>query len=467
MEQIILNTERRSNDIGIRKKEMFTPPRILACGFALIILFGAAMLMLPFATADGKGLGFLDALFTATSAVCVTGLVVVDTGTVLSVFGQLVVLSLIQVGGLGFMTFATLLAILLGRKITLKERLLLQEALNQVSLEGIVRLAKYVIQVAFAIEAVGAILLSIAWLPDMGWKKAIYFGVFHAVSAFNNAGFDVFGNFTSLTSYQHDLTTNVVVMILILAGGFGFAVLADLYNAPRGKKLSFHSRIVLKTSAVLIVLGAVVIFLLEFTNPATIGELSLFDKVTAALFQSITPRTAGFNTISISDMRNTTQFFIILLMFIGASPGSCGGGIKTTTFITLVLSVMSTLKGKCQVTIKDRALSKDMLPKALSITLASALLVITTTLFLTITEKNDFLVILFEAVSAFGTVGLSMGITTLLSSPGKMAVIFTMFCGRIGPLTLAYALGQRKNGSSGDSLGGSRIKFPEEKIIIG
>ncbi len=442
------------------KIKMMTPSRVLVLGFAMLILLGALILTLPLATQDGKGLHILNAIFTATSAVCVTGLVVVDTATTFTLFGQWVILLLIQVGGLGFMTFATMFAIILGKRITLKERLLLQEALNQVSVEGIVRLAKSVILISFTIEAIGALILTLRWSIDFGWTKAIYYGIFHSISAFNNAGFDLFGHFSSLTAYVGDPITNITIMLLFILGGVGFAVLANLYS-NRGRKLSLHTKIVLQVTGSLILIGTVIIFVLELTNPLTLGSLPLGTKIMAAFFQAVTPRTAGFNSINISDMYDTTLLSIIVLMFIGASPGSTGGGIKTTTFIALVLSVFSTFRSDPHVVLEGRTLPKDIIQKALAITASAAFLIFTMTSILTITEKADFLALFFEVTSAFGTVGLSMGVTPDLSSLGKVAIILTMFVGRVGPLTLAFFLSQKANNSS------VHIKYPDERIIIG
>lgn len=461
MEQIYLKQNDQADSKQKNNKDLgLTPPRVLVIGFFSIIFVGTLLLTLSQATIDGKGLSMLDALFTSTSAVCVTGLVIVDTGTHFTTFGQAVILVLIEMGGLGFMTFATLFAIILGRKISFKERLLLQEALNQISLEGIVRLAKYIMQISLVIQASGAIIFTLLWQTELGWGKALYFGIFHSVSAFNNAGFDLFGNFNSLTGYKSDLVTNLTMMFLIISGGFGFAVLSDLYT-KKGKKLSLHTRVVLRTSGLLIIIGTVVIFLLEFGNSATIGGLNPQTKLLSSLFQSVTPRTAGFNTLPISEMRDSTQLFILLLMFIGASPGSTGGGIKTTTFVAIVMSVINTLKGNCQVTISERNIPKDIIQKAITITFLAMLLIIIVTMVLSITENSDLLTLLFETVSAFGTVGLSMGITPNLSQLGKAAIIFTMFCGRVGPLTLVFALSYKRKTAA------VNIKYPEEKLIIG
>ena len=436
-----------------------TPSRVLVFGFAAVILFGALLLTLPQATQDGLGLPFLNAAFTATSAVCVTGLVVVDTGTTFSLFGQGVILFLIQVGGLGFMTFATLFAMILGKKITLKERLLLQEALNQISVEGIVRLTKSVLQISFAIEAIGALILTLRWYSDFGWSKALYYGVFHSVSAFNNAGFDLMGNFSSLTAFVGDPVVNITIMLLIICGGLGFIVLADLL--AHRKKFRLHTKIVLQVSGVLILLGTLFILIMEFSNPMTLGPLPLGTKVLAALFQSVSPRTAGFNTINLAGMYDTTLLSVIVLMFIGASPGGTGGGIKTTTFISNVLSVLSTYRSDPHVILEGRTLPKDVIQKAWAITTSAAFLIFIILSILSHTENSELLTVLFEVTSAFGTVGLSLGITPTLSEVGKMAIILTMFIGRLGPLTLAFVLSQKKNKQA------SHLKYPDERIMIG
>lgn len=441
---------------------LFTPARVLVLGFSLLILIGALLLTLPEATRDGQGLSFLNAMFTATSAVCVTGLVVVDTGTTFTTFGQLVILALIQVGGLGFMTFATLIAIMLGKRVTFKERLVLQEALNQVSPAGVVRLARYVLLFTFVFEAMGALILSFRWSFDLGWERALYYGIFHAVSAFNNAGFDLFGNFMSLTGYSGDMTVNVTIMLLIITGGLGFTVLADLYSHKREhKKFSLHTKLVLEATAILIGLGAVFILAIEFSNPKTLGALPLPVKVLASFFQSVTTRTAGFNTLNLPDLRDTTLIFMIALMFIGASPGSTGGGVKTTTFISVVLSVLSTFKGEEQISVKGRTLPREVVKKAVAIITMATLLIFVVVSLLTLTEKADFLTLLFEVTSAFGTVGLSLGVTPHLTIIGKIAIMLTMFTGRVGPLTLGFALSRKIQGAQ------VSMKYPEEKIIIG
>ncbi|MGM1048710.1 trk system potassium uptake protein TrkH [Paenibacillus uliginis N3/975] len=436
-----------------------SPPQILVMGFGGIITIGTLLLMLPISNTTGEPLNFMDALFTATSATCVTGLVVVDTGTFFSSFGQVVIMLLIQIGGLGFMTMATLFALVLKRRISLKDRLILQEAMNQSSMEGIVRLIRRVLLYSLVIEACGALLLTLRWAFDMPFGKALYYGIFHAVTMFNNAGFDLFGEFRSLTGYVYDPLVNFVVMFLIVSGGIGFIVMADLVDYKKSRKLSLHSKVVLSMTGALILIGAVVIFIFEFTNPKTLGSLNWGGKILGSFFQSVTPRTAGANTLDITGLRQASQFFIVILMFIGASPGSTGGGIKTTTFTMMIAAVIAMMRGKDEIVLFRYRLVQERVLKALTITLLALLLVITVAMILSTTEDSSFLSILFEATSAFGTVGLSMGLTPHLSLFGKLLISITMFAGRLGPLTLAYALGPKK--------GKELYRHPEGKMIIG
>jgi len=436
-----------------------SPPQILVLGFAAIIFIGTGLLMLPISTTTGEPLAFIDALFTSTSATCVTGLVVVDTGTTFSSFGEVVIMLLIQMGGLGFMTMATLFALVLKRRISLKDRLILQEAMNQSSMEGIVRLIRRVLLYSLVIEACGAVLLSVRWAFDMPLGRAIYYGVFHAVTMFNNAGFDLFGDFRSLTGYVYDPVVNFVVMFLIVSGGIGFIVLSDLIDYRKQRRLSLHSKVVLTMTAALLAVGFIVILIFEFTNPRTLGSLNWGGKFFGALFQSVTPRTAGANTIDITGLRQATQFFIVILMFIGASPGSTGGGIKTTTFTIMVGAVIAMMRGREDIVMFRYRLAQERVLKALTIALLALLLVLTVSMILSTTEEGDFLEILFETTSAFGTVGLSMGLTPDLTVFGKILISLTMFAGRLGPLTLAYALGPKK--------GKELYRHPEGKMIIG
>ncbi|BFH60918.1 TrkH family potassium uptake protein [Paenibacillus azoreducens] len=435
------------------------PPQILVLGFAAIILIGAILLTLPIANTTGKPLRFIDALFTATSATCVTGLVVKDTGTFFNPFGQVVIMLLIQVGGLGFMTMATLFSLALKRKISLRDRLILQEAMNQNTMEGIVRLIRKVLLFSLIIEGCGAALFAISWSFDMPVGRAIYFGIFHGVSMFNNAGFDLFGHFNSLTGYVYDPLVNIVVMFLIVSGGIGFIVMSDLVDYRKNRKLSLHSKIVLSMTGSLILVGAVVIFIFEFTNSKTLGSLNWGGKILASFFQSVTPRTAGANTLDLASMRQASQFFMVILMFIGASPGSTGGGIKTTTFTILVGAVIAMIRGRDDIVFFRYRLAQERIFKALTITFLALFLVVGVSMVLSTTEDSNFLTILYETTSAFGTVGLTLGLTQHLSLIGKILICLTMFAGRLGPLTLAYALGPKK--------GKELYRHPEGKIIIG
>ncbi|AUM64002.1 TrkH family potassium uptake protein [Brevibacillus laterosporus] len=446
--------------VKLIKKFHLSPPKVLVLGFALIIAIGAILLTLPIATNDGQGLSLINAVFTSTSATCVTGLVVTDTGTTFTLFGQLVILALIQVGGLGFMTLATFFALLMGKKISLQQRLLLQESLNQISIEGVVRLAKMLLIFTGLIELTGGILLTLRFAFDMPFAKALYYGMFHSISNFNNAGFDLMGEFSSLTKYVSDPIVNITVCLLIILGGIGFIVMAEVYGYRDTKRLSLHTKVVLTTTAILIILGTLAIFILEFTNPKTLQPLSPVGKFFGALYQSVTARTAGSNTISIGDMHQSSLFFMIVLMFIGASPGSTGGGIKTTTFATLLGAVWAQIKGREDVIFYRQRILPHMIYKSLTVTMTALFIVIIVSMILTITEPGkDFLMILFESVSAFATVGLSMGLTPDLSDIGKIVISLTMFAGRVGPLTIAFALAQRNRKEY--------FRYPKGKIMIG
>ncbi|OCT16566.1 Trk family potassium uptake protein [Paenibacillus pectinilyticus] len=440
-----------------------TPPQILVLGFAVIIFLGAGLLTLPFASATGHSLAFIDAFFTAVSATCVTGLVVVDTGSAFTTFGQIVIVSLIQIGGLGFMTMATLVAFAFRKKITLKERLVLQEALNQGSMEGIVRLIRKVIIYSLSIEAIAAVIFTIRFSFDFGFTRGLYYGIWHAVSMFNNAGFDLFGTynapFVSLTGYAGDFTVNFVAMMLIILGGIGFIVISDLMEFRKKRKLSLHSKVVLSMSGLLLVVGALGIFIFEFTNNRTLGSLDFGSKILASFFQSVTARTAGANTVDIGGLRQASQFLIVILMFIGASPGSTGGGIKTTTFTILISAIITMIRGKEDIVIYRYRLAKDRILKAITLSMMALFLVIVVTMILSTTQDSSFLKILFEVTSAFGTVGLSMGLTPDLTTFGKVLICLTMFAGRLGTITLAYALQPKQEKEL--------FRYPEGKITIG
>jgi len=415
------------------------------------------LLNLPAASSTGKSIGFIDALFTATSATCVTGLIVLNTGKDFSTFGQLIILILLQCGGLGIMTMSTMFAFLVGKRISLRQRLIMQESLNQFSIGGLVHLAKFILIFTVIIEGVGATILFFCWQKNYSPVQALYLGVFHSISAFCNAGFSLFSD--SIMRYRGDLIINLTFMALIILGGIGFLVLLELLQYGKKETLSLHTKLVLKISFILILIGFIGVYLIEYSNPLTLGNLNLSEKIYSSIFQSITARTAGFNTIHIGSMLNPTLFLIIILMFIGASPGSTGGGIKTTTFSLLILYVWSSLTGKEGINLFKRRVSPDIIPKALTVITLSLALVVTMTILLSYVEGEDFIKILFEVVSAFATVGLSTGITPSLSTAGKIIIIITMFAGRLGPLGLALSLIQKREPEV--------IKYPEEKVMVG
>lgn len=437
--------------------KQFTPAQTLALGYFIVIIIGTILLMLPIATTNQAGLDLIDALFTATSATCVTGLIVVNTSTAFTIFGQLVIMVLIQVGGLGLMTMSTLVYFILGKKISLKDRLIIQEDLNQFKISGIVRLVRYVIGVTLVIQGIGALLLFIRLIRQYPIVKSIYYAIFHAISAFNNAGFDLFGN--SLEDFTGDIIINLVVISLIILGGIGFAVLAELYNKRKFKTTSLQTKIVLTMSFILIILAFFSFFTLEFSNQETLGNLPFGQRIMASLFLAVTPRTAGFNTVPTGALRSSTLFLIIILMFIGASPGSTGGGIKTSTFGVMLISLSSMIKGRQDIEFYHRRIENMIIFKALAITLLATGLIILVTILLTISENFNFLPILFETVSAFGTVGLSTGITSELSEPGRLLIILTMFAGRVGPLTLALAFAEKSQAGI--------YHYPKEKVMVG
>ncbi|MPL91238.1 Ktr system potassium uptake protein B [bioreactor metagenome] len=435
-----------------------TPYQILVLGFAGLILFGAILLMLPAASVTGERLGFIDALFTATSAVCVTGFVVVDTGTYFSIFGQMIIIVLIQAGGLGIMTMATLMALLMRKKIQFRERLIMQEALNQLTVAGVVRLTQYIIKITLLIEFIGGTILAVHWYREFG-LQGIYYGYWHAISSFCNAGFDLFGGFASLAPYVEDITVGFTVTTLVVLGGIGFTVMSDVYNNRSFSRFTLHTKVVLTTSLFLIVGGSTVFFLLEFNNPATLGELSWKGKLLASYFHSMAPRSSGFSTVDIGELRDATLFFIIPLMFIGAASSSTGGGIKISTASVVAAAVWAHISGKDDAELFGRRISSSIISKAFSLVFISTALVIFITMMMSLTEKQEFLKLLFEVVSAFGTVGLSTGITPALTPYGKLLLIMTMFAGRVGPVTVVLALALRKRKGT--------IRYPDGRITIG
>ena len=450
-----------SSIMQIRKN--LKPAQIMVLSFGGVILLGALILMLPISSQSRVVTPFIDTLFTATSAVCVTGLVVVDTGTYWSVFGKTIILILIQIGGIGFMTMTTSLAIIMGKKIGLRNRMIMQEALNQFSLAGVIRLTKYVIMITFMVELAGAALLSIRFIPDFGLKNGIYYSIFHAVSAFCNAGFDIMGGYRSLVEYATDPLVSLVITTLIIIGGLGFIVIADLTRFKSIKKLSLHTKLVLLVTASLIVFGFFVILLLEFDNPNTIGNFTWSEKVVASLFASVTPRTAGFNTLDLNGLMMPTRLITMILMFIGGSPGSTAGGLKTTTFGIMILYLVSFFKGSVDINFANRRISKDVANRTVAVIIISVIWVVSMTFLLAVFQSDMALEsLVFESISAFGTVGLSLGITPFLSIYGKAILTVMMFFGRLGPLTIIVAMNNKSNKTGKDLL-----RYPEGKIIVG
>ena len=447
-------------------RRTFSPPRLLAASIFGLISFGTILLALPSAGAGGRSVGLLDAFFTSTSAVCVTGLIVLDTSKDFSTFGQFVVMLLIQLGGLGYMTISTVLASLLGRSVTMQERLTLQEALNAHDLEGLVRFAGTVLKLTLAFELTGTAILAIRWWSELG-PKALWYGLFHSVSAFNNAGFALWSD--NLIGWRADVTVNLVITMLIICGGLGFFVLAELMNVRLRKiALSVHTKLVLTATSILLVGGTLAILVLEWNNPRTFAAgWPLNERVLAAWFQSVTARTAGFNTMDNGAMTQAALFVTMALMFIGASPGSTGGGVKTTTFSITVAALWATVRGTGEPHIFNRRLSAELVAKAFFVSLIAFLGLNAVAGAVLITQGRDLLPTLFETTSAFGTVGLSMGengsavsLSGFFTPVGKLLIAGMMFMGRVGPLTLALALAASTSARA-------KIRYPEGKVLIG
>lgn len=442
-----------------------TPSRIFILSFAGVILIGSVLLYLPFSASKGQ-LRFIDALFTSASAVCVTGLTVVDNGKDLSLPGQVITIFLFQMGGLGIITFSTLFFVLMGRGISFKGREIVQSIFLHTRRRDFFVILKSVLLFTLLFESVGTLLLFIRFLKDFPVGTALYQAAYHAISAFNNCGFSLFSD--SLMRYQGDLLVNFTVMGLLVIGGIGFIVQYEVFSKWRGeqKKLSVHSRIVLVTTGILILAGA--FFFYFFERNHLLRDVPLQNKILASLFQSVTPRTCGFNTVDIGLLTNATLLLLIVLMFIGASPGSTGGGIKTTSTALLLLMIWNRLKGNEEVNIYYRTIPREVVSRTLSIIFASAfsISIITSILLITggghlppLESRQFFVEYLFETVSAFGTVGLSMGITPNLSDVQKLAIILMMVAGRVGPLTLAFSL-SRNTGRKG-------LTYAEEGVMVG
>lgn len=442
-----------------------SPAEILMLGFASVILIGALLLNLPISSASGESPGFLNCLFTATSSVCVTGLVVVDTGTYWSIFGQIVIMLLIQIGGLGFMSLMTIIFVIAGRKITIKDRLLLQSSVNSDRVEGIVKFTKYIVGSSFLIEGIGAILLAMVFVPDYGLMKGIYFGIWHSISSFCNGGFDLIGGYQSFVPYVNNGLLNFTVCALIVIGGLGFTVTSEIWNYRHRRRFSLHTKMVLATTGILIFGGALLFFAFEHNNPQTMGELPWYGKIYASIYQAITPRTAGSNTISQSGLTSPSALLTMALMFIGGSPGSTAGGIKTTALALSAVALYSVLMGKKEVTCFRRTIPGETLKRALCIFFIGVFLVFVLLMLLMLFEPGvSFEDLMFEVFSAYGTVGLTRDLTPNLHNASKIVLMIGMFIGRVGPMTIAYVLSRterRERENKGE------FHLPKGNVMIG
>lgn len=447
------------------------PIQLLAISFVLMISLGTVLLTLPAATADGRGAPVIDALFTSTSAVCVTGLIVRDTQFYFSRFGQWIILVLVQLGGLGIMTFSASVIALLGGKLGMYGRQTMGEVVEDSRDIDIAHSLRYILLFTLLAEALGFVVLFLHWLGRAARPfDALFNALFHSVSAFCNAGFSVFS--TNLAAFRTDVVVNLTVIGLVVLGGLGFSVVHEVFNrqnlrawlsrlarrAPEpAPRLSVHAVLVLRTSALLLLAGAVFFFFFEYDN--ALGQLPLGGKLLAALFQSVTPRTAGFNTVPFDSLKPVTMFIMIVLMFIGASPGGTGGGVKTSTVAVLFLTLRNLVAARSEVEVRNRSIPRDTVYRATAIFIGAGTVLALVFGVLLVSEQLPFVNLLFEAVSAFGTVGLSTGVTPLLSIPGKLSIILLMYVGRLGPLTLALAMRGR--------LSRLPVQYPQARVIVG
>lgn len=444
-----------------------TTTHIVMLGFLLTILVGSLLLSLPISSANGQAVPYIDALFTATTSTCVTGLVTLPVISTWSTFGHVVILILIQIGGLGIVTVTAGIMISLHKKIGIKDRLLLQDAFNLSSLSGIVRFTKKVILGTFCIEAIGAAMYMTVFVPEYG-AKGIWISVFNSVSAFCNAGIDIVSE-NSLCAYTLNPMINLTTGMLIIMGGIGFVVWWDIARVLKNirkqklrcfRSLTLHSKIALSATAILLAVGTLAVFTFEYDNPLTIGNYSLLEKMEASFFQSVTTRTAGFATIPQQNLTNGSAIICILLMFVGGSPVGTAGGIKTVTFAVLIASMLSTVRNKSEVTMFNRKFTKQVVSKAVAVTGMSFLIMFASTLFLSAVCDANALDIVYETVSATATVGLTRNLTPLLNNLGKVIIIVTMYLGRVGPISLAVAFKTRKQSPD-------VVKDPTEVISVG
>lgn len=450
-----------------KQRPKISTTHIILLSFLIAILVGALLLSLPVSSADGKAKPFLDALFTATTSTCVTGLVVVPTVSAFSLFGQIVILILIQIGGLGVITIMSGLMIMLHKRIDFGNRLLLQDSFNLNSLSGLVRFVKRVVKGTFIIEGIGALAYMTVFIPDFG-LKGIWISVFTSVSAFCNAGIDIIAE-NSLCDYVLNPVINLVTCLLIVLGGIGYVVWWDLLRVLKTvrtkrikllRDLTLHTKITLFTTFILIFSGAFLILIFEYNNPKTLSDYTFLQKIEVAIFQSVTTRTAGFATLPQENLTNPSSIVCLLLMFIGGSPVGTAGGIKTVTFTVLVASAIASIRGKSDTEIFGRSLTKQIVSKALAVTTMSFAIVFTSTVLLSAVTNAPALDILYETVSATATVGLTKNLTSALNALGKLIIIFTMYLGRVGPISLAFAFKRRRDNQN-------IIKNPIEEISVG
>ena len=440
----------------IYDKISLNPPLVLSLGFAILISLGGILLSLPFFTKSGQATDLIDSFFVAASASCVTGLTPVNTLEHWNTYGHVLLIILIQIGGLGVMSLASIIPLILGKKIGMKSRQILKEQLNVESLEGMIVLFKYVLIFTFGTEILGAILLSIRFVPLYGMGEGIWISIFHSISAFCNAGFDILGD--SIYPLRDDMLVNLTLSFLVIVGGLGFVVTSELFRRRSFKKMSTHSKLVLMMTAILLFLGTVVFYFLE-RRGGVLAEESLKGSILESFFQSVVARTAGFYSVDLSKIKDSTALMLMGLMFVGGSPGSTAGGIKTTTLGVLILSTAAVIRGENEPVVFGRHIGTDVIRKALAIFLVSFGIVLSVSFILTITENAGLVDIMYETVSALATVGASKGLTADLSRVGKILITICMYLGRLGPMTMAFAFGMKVKKSP--------IRYPESFISIG
>ncbi|MBD1867644.1 ATPase [Leptolyngbya sp. FACHB-671] len=443
-----------------------TVSRTICLGFITVIAIGTLLLLMPFSTSEGTWNDPIVALFTSTSAVCVTGHIVVDTATYFSPIGQFFILALIQIGGLGYMTATTFLLLLVGRKFALRDKIAIQQALDRPGIQGSTQVIRSVIALTVIFEITGMLLLLIVFSRDYDFGRALWLSIFHSISAWNNAGFSLFSD--NLIGYQSSIIVNLVIPGLIIFGGIGYEAIFEMYlwlrdhllRRPNKIIISLNFKVAVSTTIVLLLVGTVAIFLAELNNPETLGSMDFATKIMAAWFQAVVPRTAGFNSINIGEMTTAALFITVALMFIGGSPGGTAGGIKTTTLRILTSSTKAILQGKEEVVLYDRQVPINLILKAIGVLVGSTTTVILMTALITFTDPDvDFILVLYEVVSGFATVGLSTGITAGLSIFAKLVLVATMYIGRVGVLLLMSAILGDPNPTA--------IRYPEENLLVG